>query len=242
MTRTSGTRSVGRGLAKVEPTTSDTLIAFAARAGSTAADGNGENSPFTTALIKNIAVPGLDLRIAFGRVRDDVLKSNGNRQEPFMYGSLGGSTVALVPTPASLPDVAAPPLPGPSTNPTADIRRDYELAAQVGTKEAWEAFLSIHKIGFHADLARQQLAKLNAEEAKKAADDAKKAAEEAKKAKPATKPEPSQAAAPPTSRSANAPKANTPQIVCNRNGCQEVKPGTCVQTNVQGAGVNMQCY
>jgi Caspase domain len=40
-----------------------------------------------------------DLRIAFGRVRDDVLKATGNRQEPFVYGSLGGTTVALVPAP-----------------------------------------------------------------------------------------------------------------------------------------------
>jgi hypothetical protein len=30
--------------------------------------------------VKHIAEPGLDLRLAFGRVRDDVLKSTGNRQ------------------------------------------------------------------------------------------------------------------------------------------------------------------
>ena len=47
MKRTISSRSVGRGLAKVEPITSDTLIAFAAKAGSTALDGNGKNSPFT---------------------------------------------------------------------------------------------------------------------------------------------------------------------------------------------------
>ena len=45
MKRTLASRSVGRGLAKVEPTTSDTLIAFAARAGSTAADGDSLHSP-----------------------------------------------------------------------------------------------------------------------------------------------------------------------------------------------------
>jgi uncharacterized caspase-like protein len=38
MKRTIGTRSVGRGLAKVDVTTADTLVAFAAKAGSTAAD------------------------------------------------------------------------------------------------------------------------------------------------------------------------------------------------------------
>ena len=63
---------------------------------STAADGDGKNSPFTIALSKHLTTPGLDVRRAFGFVRDDVLKSTGNRQEPFVYGSLGGEDVPLV--------------------------------------------------------------------------------------------------------------------------------------------------
>ena len=93
----SRTRSIGRGLAKIELASTDTLIAFAAKAGAIANDGDGANSPFATALINYIATPGLDLRIAFGRVRDEVLQITGNRQEPFVNGSLGGDTVALVP-------------------------------------------------------------------------------------------------------------------------------------------------
>src|SRR5262249_30044015 len=96
MKRTIASRAIGRGLARIEPVTSDTLIAFAAKAGSIAADGKGIHSPFTEALLQHIATPGLDLRIAFGRVRDEVLKSTGSKQEPFMYGSLGGTNVALV--------------------------------------------------------------------------------------------------------------------------------------------------
>jgi hypothetical protein len=88
-----------------------------------ASDGDGEHSPFATALLKHLTEPGLDLRIAFGRVRDDVLKTTGNRQEPFVYGSLGGNTMALVPQTAKPID------------PEAEARVDYELAAQVGTKE-----------------------------------------------------------------------------------------------------------
>lgn len=80
MKRSIASRSVGRGLAKVEPTMSDTLIAFAAKAGAVASDGEGQNSPFAAALVKYLAEPGLDLRLAFGRVRDDVLKSTANRQ------------------------------------------------------------------------------------------------------------------------------------------------------------------
>ena len=167
MKRTVASRAVGRGLAKIEPTMSDTLVAYAAKAGAVAADGDGQNSPFAVALLKHITEPGLDLRIAFGRVRDDVLKSTGNRQEPFVYGSLGGSTMSLVPA------VAKP------ADPEAEARVDYELAAQVGTKEAWDSFLAKHPSGFFADLARGQKAKLAAAEQGRArADDAKRQAEE----------------------------------------------------------------
>jgi len=60
-------------------------------------DGGGENSPFATALVKHLSVPGLDIRLAFGRVRDEVLKRSRTRQEPFIYGSLGGESISLVP-------------------------------------------------------------------------------------------------------------------------------------------------
>src|SRR5258708_11568145 len=50
MKRTIGSRAVGRGLAKVEPTSPNTLIAFAATAASTAEDGDSKSSPFTAAL------------------------------------------------------------------------------------------------------------------------------------------------------------------------------------------------
>jgi len=102
--------------------------------------------------MKHLASPGLDLRLAFGRVRDDVLKTTGNRQEPFVYGSLGGETVALVPQSAVL------------TDPIAEARRDYEFAAQIGTKQAWESFLAARPTGLYADLARAQFGKLQAAE------------------------------------------------------------------------------
>ena len=97
MKRTVASRALGRGLAGVEPGKPNTLIAFAAKGGSTADDGAGSNSPFTTALLKHLTTPGLDLRKAFGLIRDDVIKATGNKQEPFVYGSLGGIDVSLVP-------------------------------------------------------------------------------------------------------------------------------------------------
>ena len=50
MKRTVASRAIGQGLAKVEPTSPNVLIAYSAKAGSTAADGDGKNSPFTAAL------------------------------------------------------------------------------------------------------------------------------------------------------------------------------------------------
>jgi len=42
----------------------------------------------------------------------------------------------------------------------ADAKGDYELASQIGTSEAWQAFLNVYKSGLYADLARAQLVKL----------------------------------------------------------------------------------
>src|SRR6187399_3480576 len=46
MKRTVASRGIGRGLAQVEPTSPNTLVAYSAKAGLTALDGDGKNSPF----------------------------------------------------------------------------------------------------------------------------------------------------------------------------------------------------
>src|SRR6266480_4857574 len=145
MKRTIASRAIGRGLAKVEPTSPNTMIAFAAKAGSTASDGD-KNSPFAAALVEHLPKPGLDLRRAFGFVRDDVLKNTGNKQEPYVYGSLGGNDVPLVPV--------KPVATGPQADPQSAVRRDYELALQAGDRDGWEAFLRAYPEGFYADLAK----------------------------------------------------------------------------------------
>ena len=160
MKRTLASRSFGRGLAGLEPG-SNTLVAFAAKAGSTASDGDGAHSPFTTALLKHLTAPGLDLRIAFGKVRDEVLALTGARQDPHVYGSLGGETIALVPAEPSVGAAAgAAPSPAAAGSMSTESWRDYESAMRVGTPEALDAFLAAHPTGFHADLARAQRAKL----------------------------------------------------------------------------------
>jgi uncharacterized caspase-like protein len=167
MKKNVASRSIGRGLARIEPAMSNTLVAFATKAGAVADDGTGENSQYATALVKYIAEPGVDLRVAFGRVRDEVLKRTLNRQEPFVYGSLGGDNLALVPAPVK-PQEA-----------DADARVDYEFAAQLGTKEVWDSFIVRHPTGFYANLARAQMNRLvTAEQSQAMADNARRDAEE----------------------------------------------------------------
>src|SRR5262249_39666322 len=55
--------TVGRGLARIEPTGRDTLIAFSSAPGQEAADGHGRNSPFTASLLQHLAKPGLEVSV-----------------------------------------------------------------------------------------------------------------------------------------------------------------------------------
>ena len=94
--RTIASRSIGRGLARVDVVIADSMVAFAAKPGTTADDGQGANSPYTSALLKHLPTPGLDIRLAIGRVRDEVLAATANRQEPTAFMSLGGAEIPLV--------------------------------------------------------------------------------------------------------------------------------------------------
>jgi hypothetical protein len=105
------------------------------------------------------------------------------RENPFVYGSLGGGTVSLVP---------APEIP---VDRNTEARRDYELFERGATVDTWDVFLNLHPTGPYADLARAQRTKLIAAEKARAAEEAraaeqvnaaqKKAAEQAKAAEAA---------------------------------------------------------
>jgi uncharacterized caspase-like protein len=100
MIRSAGvTRSIGRGLAPIEPE-GGVLVAYAAKHGTTAEDGTGINSPFAEALLANLEEPGLEINFLFRRIRDQVLASTNRRQEPFLYGSLPSESLFFRP-PAS---------------------------------------------------------------------------------------------------------------------------------------------
>lgn len=110
--------AVGQGLASIQSAIG-TMIAFATQPDNVALDGNGRNSPFTTALLKHIHTPGLDISVMMRRVRTDVLAATGERQVPWDHSSLtdavtlvpGDLASAAVATPAVAKTVAAAPAP-----------------------------------------------------------------------------------------------------------------------------------
>jgi len=60
----------------------DTLITFAAAPGAVAADGVGRNSPFTSALLKHMETPGVEIEVMLKRVTGDVRRTTSAKQEP----------------------------------------------------------------------------------------------------------------------------------------------------------------
>lgn len=133
MRRVSATRSIGRGLARVEPTVG-TLVSFAAKAGTTADDGAGSHSPYTAALLTHIEEAGLEVNFLFRRVRDRVVAATSGRQEPFTYGSLPAQPIYFKPSDHSPAE----------SRPAPSIADDFSLTAEVGTLAAWKAFLEKH--------------------------------------------------------------------------------------------------
>lgn len=147
MARSMGTRSsaVGRGLARVDTTTSDTLIAYATRANAVAEDGTGDHSPYTTALLANIDTPGLDVRLMFGSVRDAVRKATNGRQEPFVYGSVGGEIWSFNPQKRIAETARPKPDPRPQSRPRSSASAlEYWNLIQIqdsGNAAAYRAFI-----------------------------------------------------------------------------------------------------
>ena len=216
MKRTIGTRAVSRGLAAVEPTSVNTLIGFAAKAGSFALDGEGSNSPYAAAVLNNLAIPGLDLRIAFGRVRDEVLAATKNRQEPFVYGSLGGSNVSIV-DPAAPSNAGAPP---PQSQGSMLDRAD----------RAWASTKDTTSIAILEDFIRQfgntpygSMARARLEELKK----------NQSSARPGDSPKTGDPAAPKTTRDPKQSPSSAPtgsqRFACDRFGCKPVPPNCRVE-------------
>ncbi len=144
MARSISKRALHRGLARVEPESSNMLVAFAAKAGSEALDGEGSNSPFATALSKYLIEPGLDIRIALGKVRDEVLKLTHAQQEPFVYGSLGGAQIVLNINQLNVAVNTGNDKPPQPAAPLSTAAADWQNIRDLADQELLTAFLDKH--------------------------------------------------------------------------------------------------
>ncbi|MGI9424122.1 MAG: SUMF1/EgtB/PvdO family nonheme iron enzyme [Hyphomicrobiaceae bacterium] len=80
-------RSAARGLARLDAPRGSYIV-FATAPGDVAADGAGDNSPFTEALSRYMATPGLNVEQIIKRVGRQVSKTTGGRQRPWLSSSV----------------------------------------------------------------------------------------------------------------------------------------------------------
>jgi len=84
-----GLKLVEKGFSDIEPA-AGFMVVYAAKHGQTALDGDGVDSPFATAVARDIREPHVEVRKLFDLVRDDVWTASKHQQQPFTYGSPPG--------------------------------------------------------------------------------------------------------------------------------------------------------
>ena len=161
----SATRSVSvqTGLAEMK-SGEGTLIAFATGPGQTALDGQeGTNSPFTRALMANIATPGVEIQQAMTKVRAQVNEETNKGQLPWGHTNLIGSVY--------LNGAPAEPTAGVATAPSGltpaasvagtDVELEFWRSIKDSNKpEELNAYLTNYPNGQFKSLALSRIASL----------------------------------------------------------------------------------
>ncbi len=149
--------TVGRGLARIEPTGRDTLVAFSSAPGHEAADGHGRNSPFTASLLRHLPKPGLEVSVMLKEVTADVRRESNNAQRPqqlsdmsktFYFAKAEQATATALPASAPIPS-------GLPTDPADPVDMAFwQSAAATNECESIRAYLRRFPNGYFVDLAR----------------------------------------------------------------------------------------
>src|SRR5215470_13435955 len=178
------TRSVTvlSGLAEMK-SSEGTLIAFATGPGQKALDGKyGEHSPFTNALLKNLAEPGVEIRHALTKVRAQVSEATNKQQLPWENTNLTGffymNQEIAAPAPATgpwgvslAPSAANPSSPNlsasnpitPNVSASNEIELEFWRSVRSSDKaEEYSAYLTRFPNGNFTSIARARLAALQA--------------------------------------------------------------------------------
>jgi peptidoglycan hydrolase-like protein with peptidoglycan-binding domain len=150
--------NVATGLAEMK-SGEGTLLAFATGPGQTALDGEaGTNSPFTRALLANIAQPGVEIQQAMTKVRAQVNDETAKGQLPWGHTNLIGA-VYLNPSKAVASD--APNTPAPTTTAASEVELEFWRSIKDSNKiEELNAYLSNYPSGTFKSIALSRIASL----------------------------------------------------------------------------------
>lgn len=86
-------RSGAAGLKATDQLPDGTVLVFAAAPGQLAADGAGENSPFTAAFVHHVVEPGMEVEQVFKRVGQSVAQETFEKQRPWINSNFYGRFV-----------------------------------------------------------------------------------------------------------------------------------------------------
>ncbi len=157
------TRSVNvqTGLAEMK-SGEGTLIAFATGPGQTALDGQeGTNSPFTRALMANIARPGVEIQQAMTQVRAQVNEETNKGQLPWGHTNLIGSVYLNGAPPVGAPAAVAANAPVATTSGGSDVELEFWRSIRDSNKpEELNAYLTNYPNGQFKSLALARIASL----------------------------------------------------------------------------------
>ena len=155
--------AIGQGLASIQSAVG-TIIAFATQPDAVALDSTGHNSPFTTALLKRIRAPGVDVSVMMRQVRNDVLAATGRRQVPWDHSSLTDAVFLVQDAGKPPQSAAAPPAaPSPAAQPlTTEAAQAWGATKDTTSAGVLEAFIKRFGSTVYGDMARARLAELRA--------------------------------------------------------------------------------
>ena len=137
--------STNRGLAAVASVKPDTLIMFATEADNVADDGEFENSPFASALLKHVGTPNAEISQITTQIIRDVRIATDFRQNPEVQSAMG--VEFYFQRDETLAD---------------DVAIEFANAKSSNSTEAWQSFIKRHRSGFFAELAKAALMEIEA--------------------------------------------------------------------------------
>jgi hypothetical protein len=148
-------KTAGHGLAIVDAKTGapGTFVSFSTSPGAEAEDGNGNDSPYTTALLTAAKAPGIPIEETFKRVRLQVNRATEGRQTPWDSSSLTDDFSFIAGPTASGPNAASGAKQVAVKRTVEEWKRDlkgkpvdvaHELIVGDGSEEAYEAFVALY--------------------------------------------------------------------------------------------------